>query len=232
MSETSICERLLQRRVEAADEFNRRTQRSDGLAVAISLAEGLNLLRDAFFIRIYKDVERVRGSDSMLAPISPAASETRTKTEIEVFLVVESAAAIHGMDWVQDGDTWYLPWLARLRLGVDPQAESGASRFAGYSHREANERRLAFAELLERALPEARYAPLVMYRLLPLAVGVATALAYRDHLYANELRNRQMGLLPAIGDCLTCHGHSLENGELCKKCGNPWWKVEWLTSDG
>jgi hypothetical protein len=92
-----------------------------------------------------------------------------------------------------------------------------------------DQRRLSFSGHLEHAYPEARRAPLVLYRLFPLSVGIATALAFSAPLDANELRNQQMFWLPSIQDCHECHGAPLENGEKCRVCGNPVWSHRWLT---
>jgi hypothetical protein len=87
-----------------------------------------------------------------------------------------------------------------------------------------------FSSALERALPEARKAPLVIYRLYPRAVRIATAIAFGDALRAQEIRSEQISFLPIIADCHHCHGAPLENGESCVDCGNPLWKIKWLNT--
>lgn len=70
----------------------------------------------------------------------------------------------------------------------------------------------------------------MVYRLLPLAVWVATALAFDDRARALQSRQRQKALLPAVGDCRVCHGNLLADGLACAHCGNPLWNYEWLTA--
>ena len=65
--------------------------------------------------------------------------------------------------------------------------------------------------------------PLGPYRL-------AVAVAFNDPLRAAELRSEQVNLLPAIEDCLHCHGRPLETGDVCSECGNPLWNLDWLLS--
>src|SRR5215211_6646503 len=63
----------------AAEEFNLHEHRDTGSRVATNLADGFNTLRDAFFTRVYDDVEQVVGTDSMLMPISRVKSEMAAK---------------------------------------------------------------------------------------------------------------------------------------------------------
>ena len=82
---------------------------------------------------------------------------------------------------------------------------------------------------MARALPESRRAPLVLFRLVPLA----SRSSRRWH--SAILRGRRgppaaMAILPAISDCEQCRGKLLDNGEQCPECGNPLWLFDWLTS--
>ncbi|MCC6124903.1 MAG: hypothetical protein IT426_08075 [Pirellulales bacterium] len=77
-------------------------------------------------------------------------------------------------------------------------------------------------------LHEAASAPLVVFRLFPLAVQIVTARAFGDRKTADELRSRQADILPSINDCRHCRGRVLDVGEPCPKCGNPLWTYEWL----
>jgi hypothetical protein len=63
---------------------------------------------------------------------------------------------------------------------------------------------------------------------LPYSVQIVTALAFADSATAAKARTNQLLLLPAIGDCRSCRGRVLDNGEQCSVCGNPVWKSEWL----
>ena len=125
---------------------------------------------------------------------------------------------------------WYLSWLARLRLGDLEPGSEGARRCNEYASLSADKRRLAFADALARILPESRKAPLVLFRLFPLAVQIVTACAFGDGSAASAMRQEQVSILPAIAACRACHGRILERGEPCNACGNPLWKYEWLTA--
>jgi hypothetical protein len=221
-------EHCADRHAEAVEQFNRRENRGDGVRVAASLVGGLTLLRESLYARIHLDVERVFGTDSMLVPVSKVKTQQRVKAEIEVYQVAESAMAVRQQGYVRADAEWYAGWLARLRLG-DAWKEGGRDqRLAHYTSKTPDDRRLSFTDVLARALPESRQAPLVLFRLLPPAVQIATALAFGDHPRAATLRDRQVAHLPAIGDCRQCQGKVLENGEQCQGCGNPVWKLEWL----
>ena len=76
---------IVSRCATAAEEFDHREHRSDGLQVIESLCGGLTLIRDAVYARIHTDVERNVGMDSMFSPLSEEKSEQVTKQEIEVF---------------------------------------------------------------------------------------------------------------------------------------------------
>ncbi len=120
-------------------------------------------------------------------------------------------------------------WLLQLRLGNEiPPAV--LHRLEGYCKRTSDEQRLMFASIIERTVPEALKVPLVIYRLYPQAVRIVLAISFGDTLRAAELRNSQIALLPAIDDCHDCHGRPLPSGESCPACGNPLWKINWLSA--
>jgi hypothetical protein len=83
---------------------------------------------------------------------------------------------------------------------------------------------------LEQALPEASKAPLGIYRMFPRAVRITTAVAFSDMQRAREVRAEQVSYLPIIADCHQCHGLPLDNRETCVQCGNPIWKLKWLSA--
>ena len=89
---------------------------------------------------------------------------------------------------------------------------------------------MAFSNILAAALPEASRAPMILLKLLPLAVQAATAQAFGKSADAMQWRHEQNGNPAGIADCHHCHGILLENGEQCEMCGNPLWTFEWLTS--
>lgn len=222
-------EQACHRMHEAADQFNRRLARTDGPRVVASLTDGLNGLAEALLVRVQSDAERVWGADSMLLPTSLLKTQQRARLEIDIDQCCESAEAAQAAG-IADHDRWYADWVLRLRLGEAAGETGVVRRVAEYAARDAAGRRLLFMGVLERLLPGARRAPLVLYRLYPLAVRTATALALGHGALALESRRQQLALLPAIADCHQCRGALLDNGESCPQCGNPLWKYEWLTS--
>jgi len=219
-----------QRRSDAAAEFDRHEQRGDGERVVNLLADGLSMLRDILFIRIHGDVENLFGADSMLMPVSSLKSEANTKTEIEIYQIAESTADACVQHYAAD-DAWYMQWLGRLRLGEAVASPAVVQRLTSYRGKSPDDRRRVFSSHLQRVHPEAVRAPLVMFRLLPLAISIVTALAFGDHPRAEEIRKRQVAWLASIADCHACHGRLMDIGEECPQCGNPIWKYDWLTAD-
>ena len=218
------------RHAEAVEEFNGHENRTDGASVAGSLAGGLTVLRDSLYVRIHDDVRRIYGMDSMYMPISEEETEKRTKNEIEYFQIAESAMMVGKQGYVRANGAWYLDWLARLRVGGAPPDSRPARRFTLYGSQSSEDRRLTFSDVLVRAISDARKAPLVLFRLIPLSVQIATAQAFGDHSTATQQRRDQTLHLPPIVDCHECQGRVLENGERCSGCGNPVWKLDWLTA--
>ncbi len=224
-------EDLASRRATAAAELNEHGHRQDGERIVTSLDAGLRTVRDLFFTRVHVEVEKEYGMDSMLSPISLVKSELRTKAELECYQVAEAAAEARSSRIIPGSGDWFATWLARLCMGEQSRTEAVVQRLAHYASREPDDRRRAFATVLEKTLPEARHAPLIIYRLLPLAVSIVTDVALGEHLRGVEARKRQTTLLPSITDCPQCQGNLLENGEQCALCGNPMWKFEWLTAE-
>jgi hypothetical protein len=213
----------------AVDEFNRRGNRSDGARVTTSLNAGLSVLRDLMYERMHRDVESVVGIDSMLMPVSELKTQQEAKTAIDVFQIAESACAARQAGYLGEDSDWYADWLAETRLGTRYQQQDSGKQVAAYLALDANGRRLAMSDIMSRVLPESRQAPLVLFRLVPLAVHIVTALAFGDRQRADDLRGQQQALLPAISDCRECHGAVLDNGQICETCGNPMWTFKWLT---
>jgi hypothetical protein len=214
---------------EAATEFDEHEGRKDGRRVAGNLSSGLSQLRNTLYHRIHDDVEKVFGMDSMIMPISASKTETNVKAEIEVYELALCESEVAARGYVRDV-AWFRDWAGKLRLGQGHDSPTVAKRITQYLAQSPEDRRLSFSNILERATPEARKAPLILHRLLPLAVSIATALAFDDRFRAAELRNEQLRLLPSIGDCHDCHGRPLEAGEACSTCGNPLWKFQWLNA--
>jgi hypothetical protein len=217
-----------ERRNDAAAEFDAHERRNDGLQVVNSLCYGMTSLRNLLFVRIHEDVEKNVGRDSMMMPVSALACEEKTKLEIEVFQLALSTATTQRKKYV--GDTaWYARWMGKLRLGDHATDPANEKRLARYLALTDEERRLGFSRVLEKAFPEAMRAPLVLYRLFPLAVAIVTAAAFRDAREVEALREQQITWLPSIRDCQDCRGRPLDNGEQCPVCGNPVWSYAWLT---
>jgi hypothetical protein len=216
------------RRAAGIDQFNRQGHRSDGARVAASLEAGLNVLRDLFYERMHFDVEKIVGVDSMLVPISEVKTQRATKIEIEVFQVAEAAWAAHTYGFTSPDDGWFLAWLAGQRLADAAKDSKHAQRLADYRGRAADDRRHLLMDAMLKLLPESGRTPLVLFRLVPLAVHIVAAVAFGDQRRADEIRKQQQGCLPAITDCRECRGRVLDNGELCTACGNPLWKFQWL----
>ena len=227
------------RHSQLVQAFNDHEHRRDGARVAGSLADGLTLLRRLFYTRVHDDVEIEIGRDSMLIPISEQKTEISAKREIELYQIAESADTAGRHAYVGTaslaaggtGDDWFLDWLVRFRL-PEAAAEAGlAERIEAYRSAGRDQRRLAFTDVLANVLHESRKVPLVLFRLLPLSVEIATSLAFGDAQAASDARDRQLTTLPAIRDCSRCRGEVLDNGEQCPQCGNPLWKFDWLTAD-
>jgi hypothetical protein len=216
--------------LEAGKEFDRHESRKDGVDVASCLASALSILRDLLYRRVHGDVEKTIGKDSMLTPVSEFQTLQRTTEEIEIYQAAESAVMVRQHNYISSPDEWYLQWLLRLRLGDRGAAADVVERARGYLSANADDRRHAFMRVLGRALREADRAPLVLFRLLPASLHIATALAFGDGSSATDLRRQQVSILPSIGDCRQCRGGVLECTQRCSVCGNPLWEYEWLTA--
>jgi hypothetical protein len=217
------------RLAEAGEQFNRSENRKDGAKVASQLSDGLTILRESLYLRIHEDVERHIGRDSMLSPVSEIKSQRLAITEIEVYQAVESTICAQQAGYVKRAEDWYLPWLMWFRLGQRGQSPEAIERANLYLSKGPDDRRLAFLDVLAHVLPESRKAPLVLFQLMPLAVRIATAIAFGDRSAALGLRKEQAAILPAVADCRQCRGHVLDCTEQCRACGNPLWKFQWLT---
>lgn len=212
-------------------ELEQHSGRTDGASVASQLVYGLNLLRDSFLQRVFFDVERAFGKDSMLIPVSASKTEARLNEEIEVFQIVESAAEVRQSGFSVQSPEWFMQWLGGIRLRDSINAPQVLEKVARQASKDADDRRKSFANHLERILPESAKAPLVLFRLFPVSVRITTCMAFGDTFRAAELRNHQLRLLPYISDCRECHGRLLENGEKCRECGNPVWRFHWLNAE-
>ena len=222
----------LAQRAAAAVELHEYLTDLPAEQVTYSLSYGLNTLRNLMFQRIHQDVEAHFGSDSMLLPTSVEESEWLAKCEIEAYQVAITTLAVRDGQYLCCDPQWFVRWLGELRLGPDLKDSKWRRRIRHYAAATSeDEQRMLFSRSLETVFPEARRAPLILFRLVPLSIRIVAAIAFGHHLEAAELRNRQTTWLPAIGDCHDCHGRTLDNGEQCAVCGNPIWTYHWLCAD-
>ena len=221
----------LERRSAAAEALLQQRDDVESQQIVHSLCDGFDLLIDLFFNRIDRDVEQTFGLDSMMMPPSTVGeikASQRARSLIDVYTHVVAAEEACDRNFVTDS-VWFADWLTTLRSD-SPDDGSHTKRAAQYREMKPDERRLKFASSLERRLPSATQAPLVLYRLFPLAVRMVVAVAFGENLRAGELRNQQIALLPIIADCHECHGRPMDNGDRCSTCSNPMWGYDWLTA--
>ena len=166
--------------------------------------------------------------DSMLLPASKLKAQQHAAEEVEAFMIAESAEAVRVYKLIKKPEPWYVDWLTALRLDAWNPLGNVPERIGGYLQQASDQRRLQFSNLLVEAIPEARRAPLVLFRLLPTAVHLTTALAFGDSKAAERIRAEQIKILPSIAYCQQCHGELLAAGKECSTCGNPLWTQQWL----
>jgi hypothetical protein len=212
----------------AAVEFDRHEGRTDGSRVVRSLDDGLSLLRESLYVHLHQEMEITFGVDSMLTPVSEVKTRQQVMAEIELYQAAESAVIVAEKGYLPSDGPWYSHWLARARLGPIASETQNGQRLAEYTGQDPDQRRLTLTDILVTVIAEARRAPLVLFRLFPLAVRIVTATAFGDPLGASQIRAGQIECLPAIEDCRQCRGQVLPNGQQCPACGNPLWKTKWL----
>lgn len=216
--------------VRAADQFNRTQGREDGAMVARCLGSGLADLRELLYRRLHGDVEQTIGRDSMLVPVSEYKARLAASFEIDAYEIAESAEMAEQKSYVRAIDDDYLAWIAGMLWKGMTSDPTLLDRARTYLSMDADVRRRTVMDSLGRTLPESSRSPLVLFRLLPHAVRIVTAVAFRDHPTAQALRRDQAAILPAIVDCRECRGKLMECAEQCPACGNPLWKHQWLMS--
>lgn len=196
------------------------------------LSTGLTRLRKALIERANDDVEREFGKDSMvvssLAEIERQAR--RAATEIDAYCCVLVNEEVTNNNYLEANDESFLDWLLNLRF-AEQWEKVKRQRVDYYVSETVEQRRMKFVSLLQRNLPESVRAPLVLFRLFPRSVRIAAAMAFRDLHRAQELREEQIRLLPAVSYCHECHGRVMECDDSCRCCGNPVWSITWLQSD-
>lgn len=214
-------------------ELAMQRKHPDATRVADSLSAGLTLLRDLLLTRLHEDVERQMGIDPLLAPGSQREEQKQiqnAKVEIEIYMNIVASEEATQSGYVRHAEAQLSEWLFRLRMDHEQEALF-RRRIQQYASPSVEARRIKFLALIERTIPESVRTPLVLFRLFPRAVRIATAVAFADPLRAQELRAEQCSFLPAIGDCFECHGRVLDNEETCPVCGNPVWEFSWLQAD-
>jgi len=218
-------------RTDAVQAFDMHEARSDGARVVGNLLTGLDTLLSLMLDRVAIEPGTKFGVDSMIMPTSFVKGHATASLAIDIFQTVHSFETAHKFHYLRTADDWYQQWLLAARLPEQCQEPAVIARLASYRARPLDTRRLSFETALERALPQAAQAPLVLYRLFPLAVEVATSLAFEAPADAAAARKRQRDLLPGMTDCHDCRGTLLEPGDECRQCGNPLWKFDWLTAE-
>jgi hypothetical protein len=231
MSTTNV---EVQERLEQAQAaLSKRIGEGHPISTAVSLMNGLTNLRTLLLTRLHNDFESEFGIDSVLAPATTAAGlreMLHASEEIEAYSLVLVMDEVALKNYAKGDAEWFRNWLLHLHFG-DATDSKTADRINVYAALDDDkQRRRLFASALEQALPEARKAPLVIYRIFPRAVRIATAIAFGDMERAREVRAEQVSFLPIIADCHQCHGLPLDNGETCVQCGNPIWKLKWLNA--
>ena len=156
--------------VKAAAAFDHHEGGGRGAAVAAGLDAGLTLLKETLYLRLHHDVERQIGLDSMLMPVSEMRSAAATKHEIELFQVAQTAAMTQQHAYVTEPGDWFLKWMIQLRLETSQPDAAVMARLDEYLSQTGDRRAKAFSNVLAKTLPESRRAPLVLFRLYPLAV--------------------------------------------------------------
>ena len=211
----------------AAAEFDQHERRTDGKRIADRLAKNLTSLRESLLRRLVAP-EGSMPVDSMLMPVSSLKAQQHASEEVEAFMIAESAEAVRLFQLVKDAESWYVQWLTAMRFDSWNPMGNMPERVAAYLEKPSDERRLQFSNVLVEVIPDSRHAPLVLFRLLPTAVHVATALAFGDREKAAKIRQEQAKILPSIVYCQECHGKLLQDDQECSTCGNPFWNQQWL----
>ena len=212
---------------KAAIEFDRHEKRTDGTQVADRLTKSLTALRESLLRRIISADQPIP-LDSMLLPVSKLKAQQHAAEEVEALMIAESVVAVRTYRLCREPEEWFADWLTAMRLDSWNPLGDVPERVAGYLGDSPDERRLQFSNLLVESVPESRHAPLVLFRVFPLAVQVATALAFENPKAAKRIRAEQIKILPSIGYCQECHGALLEGNQECSTCGNPLWNQQWL----
>lgn len=212
---------------KAAAAFDQHERREDGTQIADRLTKSLTGLRESLLRRVLTADESIP-LDSMLLPVSKLKAQQHAAEEVEAFMIAESAAEVCDHQLCTKPEQWYADWLTAMRLDSWNPLGNVPERVAGYLKESADERRLQFSNLLVEAIPESRHAPLVLFRVFPMAVQIATALAFDKTKSAEKIRAEQIKVLPSIAFCQECHGALLKENQECSTCGNPLWNRQWL----
>jgi len=216
----------------AASELAQHFPELSAQQVVDCLSNSLTRLRTELIERACDDVETAFGQDSMiLSSLREKERQTRrAANEIDAYCCILTSEEVVQCRGMNLDDSWLLDWLLRLRFGSDAESVK-QKRIGHYESSTIEERRMKFVSLLHHCLPESARAPLVLFRLFPRAVRIATAMAFGYLQRAQALREEQIQLLPAIGYCHECHGRLMDCDDSCRCCGNPIWTIAWLQAD-
>ena len=212
----------------SVDDLQRLAKRGDSAEVVACLSGGLTTLRNLFCARIWGDVEKRYGVDSMCVPVSAMKARVQAYQEIEAYEIAEAAAAVGEFGCLTASADSLMPWLGNLLRKTSEPDAALCGRAREFLSRDTPGRTRLLMDNLARIVPESFHSPLVLYQLLPLCVQIAVASAFGERAAAEKMRRRQVSILPSIADCRRCRGWVLDCAEPCPTCGNPLWKFEWL----
>ncbi len=176
-SNTGVQERLEQ----AQAALTERIGEGHPTSAAVSLMNGLTTLRTLLMTRLHNDFGSEFGIDSVLAPATAAEGLRQmlhASEEIEAYSLVLVMDEVAHKNYAKGDAEWFRDWLLHLRFGGEIDSKI-IDRMHVYAAQDDKQRR-RFASALEQALPEARKAPLVIYRMFPRAVRITTAVAFGD----------------------------------------------------
>ena len=162
--------------------------------VTNSLGDGLVVLRDAFSIAFTATL-KVFGLDSMLLPVAVLKSETNTNQRSRSIRSSKRSSMPQIVIWAWRRRLVHV--AGQLRL---PDSALPGRRAAGW--RSAGQRPTIAAGRSYRGCSgcfRGRASALVMFRLFPLAISIAVAIAFGDH--PTEEMRAASHLAPSIADC-------------------------------
>lgn len=217
------------RQADATQALEQETGRHDGAQVIAALSAGLELSARLFLDRIRGGLNV--GDTVIRADLARMPALAECYRAVLLVETVESGVQVHHHHYLRVDEDWYEKWLALTLLGGELPLKQIITGIAHYQRLSPDRRQADLRVSLERRVREVLEAPVVVYRLLTLAVTVATASAFGDKETARSARHLQHSLVPQAAQCPQCHGEILPSGKLCSACGNPFWRRDWLGAD-